>query len=386
MENSNSAPMIYPYQIGPKIRNFGTSLLFHERIGVSLSCWPSSNPLDAFYAVGGIAEKNNDHLSTLFNFVYHHFHTTQEVGISELKNLTPLGDKINKAILIYPATPESYEKWEPYHDPCLIQAMNSLQNVHILAAATTDFVFRVYELMLLNDMNPYLVLLHLNERAKKLGGDEQLLAESVLNRYTAPSRNVGTWLTDSVDMLSILSVVGKDKGDEQNETMELRVSGLASTMFDKILQPYTPKLDAKGSCIINKLMKDKSGELSTLRTKIVQEANSILTESPNEKLLKSAIEASLFKVEKEVSSIVQINKNGFIDLTKKLLEDRVVWATFAGFTGMATSGTSVAITAALGIAAFSSLGSKAVKVRNETKNKLCDSPYSFIHYLNSTPE
>lgn len=106
-----------------------------------------------------------------------------------------------------------------------------------------------------------------------------------------------------------------------------------------------------------------------------------MTESPSEKMLKSAIQASLFKAEREVSSLVNINKSNFKELTKKLTEDRVVWTTFGGFVGAVSSGMPLALTAALGVTALSSLGSNAAKVRNESNKKLSESPYSFIHYL-----
>ncbi|MFM9746081.1 hypothetical protein ACKI2C_51870, partial [Streptomyces brasiliscabiei] len=78
-------------------------------------------------------------LSNLFNYVFHQFDIVQEVAVNEMKHLAPLGDKISRAFTIYPGTPEHYTIWEPHHGSCLHLAAKSLENVHILAAATTDF-------------------------------------------------------------------------------------------------------------------------------------------------------------------------------------------------------------------------------------------------------
>lgn len=380
---SNLPAIIYPYHIGPKVRNFSTSLLFHEKLAVSIAAWPMGDPIDAFISVGGRADLINHPLSNLFNYVFHHFDIVQEVAVNEMKHLAPLGDKISRAMTIYPGTPEHYEVWEPYHEKCLHLAAKSLDNTHIHSAAITDFIFRIYELMIIHEDDPDLVLEHLTNRSLQLGGYNLLLAECALNRYTLPKTGKGKWLTDSKEMLKILSLVGEEIHVPEEDTASFRTEGLASTLFDKLLTPYTPKLDSNGITIVNKMMDERSGELAVLRKTVIHEAHSIVTESPSEKILKSAIEASLFKAEKEVSSLVSINKSSFKELTKKLTEDRVVWATFGGFVGAASAGMPLALTAALGVTALSSLGSNAVKTRNESKKKLDESPYSFIHYLNN---
>ena len=380
---NNLPPMIYPYHIGPKVRHFSTSLLFHESLAVSIAAWPMGDPIDAFISVGGRADQTNHPLSGLFNYAFHHFDIVQEVAVNEMKHLAPLGDKISRAMTIYPGTPEHYEVWEPYHKKCLHLAAKSLENTHIHSAAITDFIFRIYELMIIHKGDPDLVLKHLTNRSLQLGGDNLLLAECALNRYTLPKTGKGKWLTDSKDMLKILSLVGEEVYVPEEDTISFRVEGLASTLFDKLLTPYAPKLDSNGITIVNKMMEERSGELAVLRKTVIHEAHSIVTESPSERMLKSAIEASLFKAEKEVSSLVNINKSSFKELAKKLTEDRVVWTTFGGFVGAASAGMPLALTAALGVTALSSLGSNAVKTRNESKKKLDESPYSFIHYLNN---
>jgi hypothetical protein len=357
--------------------------LFHEKLAVSIAAWPMSDPIDDFISVGGRASKAGHPLSNLFNYVFYHFDIVQEVAVNEMNNLEPLGSKISRAMTIYPGTPEHYEVWEPYHDKCLHLASKSLENVHIHSAAITDFIFRVYELMIIYENNPDLVLHHLANRASKLGGEKLLLVECALNRYTLPKTGRGSWLTDSKDMLTILSNVSDGLSVSQEDTLSFRVQGLASTLFDKLLSPYSPKLDSNGIKVINKMMDERAGELAVLRKTVVHEAHSIVTDSPSEKMLKSAIEASLFRAEKEVSSLVNINKSNFKELTKKLTEDRVIWAAFAGFVGSVSSGMPLALSAAIGVTALSSLGSNAAKIRNESNKKLSESPYSFIHYLSN---
>lgn len=375
-------PMIYPYHMGPKVRKFSTSLLFHGKLGVSIAAWPMGDPIDAFISVGDWANGKKHPLVGLFSYVYHYFDLAQEHAVAEMKHFAPLGDKISRALTIYPGTPEHYDIWEPYHKSCLPLALKAINNEAILATVSTDFIFRVYELMIIFDNNPEKVLTHLSERTKYLGQEKFLLAECALNRYTLPKTGNGQWITDSEEMLNILSIVGKSSSIELDLNGHM-IEGLSSTLFDKILKPYIPDLDGVGINIINKMMTEKSDELLILKQKVSREAFIIVNESPSERMLKSAFEASLITMEKEVSSIVEINKNSFKDLTKKLLEDRVVWSTFAGFVGAATNGMPMSVTAALGITALSSVGSTAVKIRNEEKKKLKESPYSFIHYLAS---
>lgn len=201
-------PIIYPYHIGPKVRCFSTSLLFHGNLAVSIAAWPMGDPIDAFILVGGRADQINHPLSNLLNYVFHHFDIVQEVAVNEMQHLKSLGGKISRTMTIYPGTPEQYEAWEPYHEKCLHLAAKSLENVHIHSAAITDFIFRIYELMIIHENDPDLVLEHLANRASKLGGVNLILAECALNRYTLPKTGRGSWLTDSKDMLNILAVVG----------------------------------------------------------------------------------------------------------------------------------------------------------------------------------
>lgn len=261
-------PIIYPYHIEPKVRNFSTSFLFHENLAVSIAAWPMGDPIDAFISVGGRADQKNHPLSNLFNYVFYHFDIVQEVAVNEMKYLAPLGDKISRVMTIYPGTPEYYEVWEPYHDKCLHLAAKSLENAHIHSAAITDFIFRIYELMLIHDNNPDLVLESLANRASKLGGERLILAECALNRYTLPKTGKGSWLTDSKDMLNILAVVGDEVTANEEDTLSFRAEGLASTLFDKLLSPYAPKLDSSGIEIVNKMMDERAGELAVLRKKL----------------------------------------------------------------------------------------------------------------------
>lgn len=78
-------PMIYPYHIGPKVRNFSTSLLFHEKLAVSVAAWPTNDPIEAFASVGGRADQTNHPLSNPFNYVFYHFDIVQEVAVNEMK-------------------------------------------------------------------------------------------------------------------------------------------------------------------------------------------------------------------------------------------------------------------------------------------------------------
>lgn len=380
---SKMPPLIYPYHVCPKIRNFTTAILFHQQIAVSLAAWLSVDPINAFLDVGGRASQKKDRLENLFNFVLYQFDIVQEVAVKELNHLEPLGDKIARVCTVYPGTPEQYIRWEKHHESCLVLASASLHNVHILSAAITDFIFRVYELMLINDHDADKTLEELNRRAIQLGNENLLLAECALNRYTLPSTNRGTWITDSEQMLTILASIGKSDFCENEPTQEYRSEGLANTLFDTLLSPYVPRLDADGINVVNKLMDERIVELTELRRKVITEANTLIEESPSSRLLKSAIQASISRMESEIRDIVAVNRTDFKDLCNRLLEDRIIIATLAGFLYSTVENSPLAFTAAMGIAALSSVGANLVKTRNASKRRIEDSPFAFIHYLNT---
>lgn len=376
------AATLFPYNAGPKARDFATSLLFHDKLNICLSGWVSNNPLDAFYKTGSRAQKTTHRLSSLFDFVFHHFHTAQEVTLRETEHLKPLRGRISNIFLVHPGTPEAYSRWEPFHEKCFPIAAHALENVHVLHAAVIEFIFRVYELYLIENEDPDKVLEQLDARAKEIGGDSNLLVECVLHRFSIPSHGFGEWVTDLPHIPAVLSEIGGD--DSPPEKMDdIRSSGLSFYIFDHLLRPYAPRLDSPGIDRIKYLFENHEAELIQMRAKCSTEALALVQSMPSSAQAKDMLKATLLKFEDEVSHIAKINKNSFNDMMKKILEDNTSWATFAGFLGAGVTGMPAALVATLGIAAFSTLGANAIKAKSERDRTLKSSPWAFVHYINT---
>lgn len=384
MSSNNStipAATLFPYNAGPKARDFATSLLFHQRINICLSGWLSNKPLDAFYKTGALAQKTAHRLSNLFNFVFHNFHTAQEISTRETEHLMPLQGRISNIILVHPGTPENYSRWEPFYEKCFPIAAHALENVHVLHAAVIEFIFRVYELYLIENEDPEKVLEQLDTRAKAIGGDSYLLVECALHRFTIPSHNVGEWVTDLPHIPAVLAEIGGN--DSPPERMDdIRSSGLSFHIFDHLLRPYAPRLDSLGIERITYLFENHENELIQMRAKCSTEALALVQSMPSSAQAKDMIKTTLLKFEEEVSHIARINKNSFSDMMKKILEDNTSWATFAGFLGAGATGMPATLVATLGIAAFSTLGANAIKAKSDRDRTLKSSPWAFVHYIN----
>ncbi|VEE17870.1 hypothetical protein [Ectopseudomonas mendocina] len=375
------AATLFPYNAGPKVRDFATSLLFHEKLNICLPGWVSNNPLDAFYKTGARAQKTAHRLSSLFDFVFHNFHTAQEVATRETEHLIPLQGRISNILLVHPGTPENYSRWEPFHEKCFPIAAHALENIHVLHAAVIEFIFRIYELYLIENEDPDKVLEKLDARAKAIGGDSYLLVECALHRFTIPSHGVDEWVTDLPHIPAVLAEIG-DNDSPSERIDDIRSSGLSFHIFDYLLRPYAPRLDSLGIEQIIYLFENHGNELIKMRAKCSTEALSLVQSMPSSAQAKDMLKATLLKFEEEVSHIARINKNSFNDMMKKILEDNTSWATFAGFLGAGVTGMPATLVATLGIAAFSTLGANAIKAKSDRDRTLKSSPWAFVHYIN----
>lgn len=381
-QSETSAATLFPYNAGPKARDFATSLLFHDKLNICLSGWVSNNPLDAFYKTGSRAQNTAHRLSSLFDFAFHHFHTSQEVTLRETEHLKPLRGRISNIFLVHPGTPEAYSRWEPFHKKCFPIAAHALKNVHVLHAAVIEFIFRVYELYLMESEDPDKVLEQLDVRAKVIGGDSNLLVECALHRFSIPSHGFGEWVTDLPHIPAVLAEIEGDESPPEKMN-DIRSSGLSFYIFDRLLRPYTPRLDSSGIERIIYLFENHEAELIRMRAKCSREALALVQSMPHTAQAKDMLKATLLKFEDEVSHIAKINKNSFNDMMKKILEDNTSWATFAGFLGAGVTGMPATLVATLGIAAFSTLGANAIKAKSERDLTLKSSPWAFVHYINT---
>lgn len=372
--------MAFPYYVGPATRQFSTALLYFGEMTVTMPGWVSNKPLQAFFEIGDQADKSTSPLLPVFIAARHHFDLAQKQALSEVESLKPLGDKIKRALTVGPGMESHYETLRKYHDPCLYIAAESLQNPQMMNVAALEFIWRVYECFLEEKGDSHKVLTILTHRAKSLGGDTLLLAECLLNRMMVAKVPVVALCTDSQETMAILSHIGSEMPAPE-DVSELQVKEVAFTLFGSVTSQYSPKLSGDGASKLAKLTDARSAELSALRKKCTTEAKNLLSEQISERKLPEAIENAIIRLKDEACAVAEIDERKFKDLLRQLSEDRVIWATVAGFLGLAATPLPAALAASLAITAFSSMGATALKSRSEARNTLKQSDMAFVYHL-----
>lgn len=380
-------PFIFPYHVGPVTQHFTSALLYSSKLSVSMPAWPMDHPIRAFQMVLERAEQRQHALLPLLSTVDHHFEVTQIQAIAKMKELEPLRGRMINVMTAYPATEEQYSLWEGMHDPCLRIAHASLNDSQILNSATTDFIFRIYELALeqsdeLDEIgdDPDSILETLSRRAERLGDDVLLLAESALNRYSLPRWGIGEYFTNAQPAADILSFIGKQFQTDVN-TSDLRTAELSFLLFDQLISSYAPPLHYPHIEQVAELMDKKGGELERMRKKCRKEAEKLVDAALPEDKLNRAFKDSIETLREEVSDIAQLDRKAFHKLVNTLLEDKVAWTTVAGLAGALLAPVPAAVAASLALTAFSILGASAFKARREKLDALKDSPWSLVYFL-----
>lgn len=382
-KQKSMSSMAFPYYVGPATRQFSTALLYFGEMAVTMPGWVSNEPLQAFFETGDQANKSKSPLLPVFSAARHHFELAQKQALSEVETLKPLEKRIKKVLTVGPGMESHYETFRKYHDPCLYIAAQALQNPQMMNVAALQFIWRVYESFLEEKGNSHKVLTILSKKAKSIGGPTLLLAECLLNQMMIAKAPVGSLCTDSEETMAILSHIGSEM-PAPDDIIELQVKEVAFTLFDSVTSKYFPNLYGDGVSKLAKLTEARSEELSVLRKKCSREAKNILSEQISERKLPEVIENAIIRLKDEACAVAEIDKQKFKDLIRQLSEDRLIWATVAGFLGLAAAPVPSAVSASLAITAFSTLGAAALKSRQEFRNTLKQSDMAFVYHLRKT--
>lgn len=384
--NAKIPPLLFPYHLGPAIRFTAPSLIYHGKLAAGFPAWPSGEPINTFIDVIQRANSKNHKLLPLLDSAYNSFNYLQTEAIEETKKLEGLAGKLLKVILIHPGTREVYDDIRALNVPdnLMNNVISELKNSQIMNIATTELMFRIYELMLESDNNTDKVLDYFDNRISLLGGPDKLLAECVINRITTSSTGAGAkalrLITNSQITIDILSYIGKDD-DNDYDVSEICIQSMAFYIFEQIIKQYVPLLIDKSIPLVNKTIEKYSAQIDSMKKKCVNQSTDLYYNCSNENHLKVKLEETLDKMTEEVSEIRQINIRSTKDLFRELTEDYFIWTTFAGFIGSLVTHLSPAISASVAITFFSKLGTTALKTKRRYKDKLEKSPWSFVYYM-----
>lgn len=370
---------VFPYYAGPAIRPFSVGLIWSGRLIVTLPGWPSGKPPKIFSEIGQYSSKINHPLEKLLATVWHYYNLASKQGVSELEKLEPLGDRLNRIFLLGPGGRQPYDDWLPLHEKCLPAVSKTFENQQILNSACTEFVWRVYELFLELDENPDKVLNYLNVRSNSLGSPDHLLLESSLHHYSIGKVNFPEIITDSIDVLAVLSEVGSSFG-ENPDNDEVKVAQIAYFLFETLLEKYIPKLHPDNLDKLLSILNNKNDSINAAKKKCFAEAKKLIVKdlkSSNKEIVTETI--NNFK--SEISEIAELNSRAWTDFLQSLSEDRVFWTSIAGLIGTLAGSMPSVVPAAAAITALSSIGTTALNERRLRCERLQNSPWSLVYYL-----
>jgi hypothetical protein len=293
--------------------------------------------------------------------------------------LAPLGDRLKRVFVIGPGGRQPYDDWLPLHDKCLPVVSKTLENQQILNSACTEFVWRVYELFLELDENPDKVLNYLNGRSNSLGSPDHLLLESSLHHYSIGKVNFPEFITDSIEVLAVLSEVGSSF-DENWDNDEVKVAQIAYFLFETLLEKYVPKLHPDNLDKLLSILNNKNDSINAAKKKCFAEAKKLIVKD-SKSSNKEIVTETINNFKSEISEIAELNSRAWTDFLQSLSEDRVFWTSIAGLIGALVGSMPSVVPAAAAITALSSIGTTALKERRLRCERLQNSPWSLVYYL-----
>lgn len=343
----------------------------------------------SFYKVRARAQELGHPLTHLLDQVKHYHELAQIHALEEHNGLAPLKGRLHTGLTVYPGTEEAYQEWDSVRASCMAPVLHGLANspAH-MGIASMEVIWRIFEAGLAQGMDfddpekidPAPILEMLQARAEALGGPPYLLGECALNRYSMMRRpSTMHFVATSYDALEVMIRIG-----ELNEVGELqpteinRIEAFAFFLFDRILMPHTRPLHPSYAPILARLMDKHEQALERMREECRTQAAEFLksevpTDAPGDALFKR-----LQALEAEVAEIAGLDASATRSVLRDIATDPKVWVTVAGFLGAAAL--PAAVTAAMGVTAFSLLGAKATKAHFDRGDALADSPWAFVYY------
>ena len=380
--------LLFPYHLGPKLGKASSALLYHGRISAAYPAWPGGEPINAFIDVLNYTHRCGHRLHNFLEKLYYQFDSLQVQAIEVGEKLDILGDRFSKIMLIHPGTPDVYEDISSLNLPreLLLRLEDSLLDNEHLNMATTEFFFRIYELMLIYDYKIDKVLYYLDNKVQQLGSPNKLLVECLVNRYTtsmsgAIKRNYSIF-TDSQDAVDVLSFIGKRQQEDDIDLSSIIIGSISFKIFDKILNKHICELTPEYFAKIEGIFSGYWDSLKKMKLKCISEAAEIYYSCKNDDHIQHKLKETISRLSEEASEIYQLDTKAVKSTFKALTEDHILWSTLIGTIASLIFQTSPIKSASVGITAISKVGTTVLSKKREYEKKLGESPWAVLYHLN----
>lgn len=375
--------MAFPCYAGPALRGLTTILLYRERIHVSIPSLLDDEQYVLFRKAGDLAYQHGRSCLEAFALADHQFRLAVEQSTAERKALAPLGSHFEFLQIVNDGSPEWYDGTLKNPDPELLGAVQSaLSDVQQLNVAAREFIWRVFSANLHFEGDLARVVDYLERHRADRGSTEGLLAESLLNRYmlVPPGEGCLTACAASDDRSARIVASLARQAPSQAASVEGRSDLLAFVLFDELLGEHIGPLVAPNVERVAKLFADRSRELRAMRDRCRREALELVGETMEANAFVRRVSESLATFRDEVGALLEVTHSTFGKMVRALMENGTFWTSLAALTGTVIGHAGTALPTALGAAVAGQIASAAGKARNERRELIKTSHWSFVFH------
>lgn len=181
-----------------------------------------------------------------------------------------------------------------------------------------------------------------------------------------------------IDFLASLPVDAKRK--EDRESMEVELDVVAWEFFRQLVSPVLDPLDKAAVDKTCRIIQHHPDEIDALKRRCVSLAHELGAEADLEVLQNRISQHIRGEVEGEVQAVLSLDKQAVTDLLDKVFSDKQTWIGIATFLYSLTTGGAV-VTAGAAIYALSTVGSKAVRVAFDRRQRLQMNDYALLYRM-----
>lgn len=375
--------MAFPCYAGPALRGLTTILLYREKIHVSIPSLLDEEQYFVFRKAGDLAHQNGRSSLEAFAVADQQFRLAVEQSTAERMALAPLGNHFEYLQIVNDGSPGWYDVALKNHDPDLLGALQSaLSDVQQLNVAAREFIWRVFSANLHFEGDLARVVDHLERHLTDRGSAEGLLAESLLNRYmlVPPSDAALTAFAGSDDRSAQIVASLAREAPSQEASLEDRSDLLAFVLFDELLSEHIGPLVPPNVERVAKLFADRSRELRAMRDRCRREATQLVGETMEANAFVRRVADSLATFREEVGALLEVTQSTFSKMVRALMENGTFWTSLVALTGTVIGHVGTAIPTALGAAVAGQVAAAAGKARNERRELIKTSHWSFVYH------
>lgn len=374
--------MVFPYQLGPALHRFSTSLLWNGRLDCSVQGWVSSRPQEKYLDVWKRAIETQHPLEPTLRSAAEQHAIAIAGAEDQLKQLSPLRERVLAAPIVGPGNRQAYAEWDSVFKDLMPRVLVTLADPYIIQASATEFVWRVYELYLELDGNPDLVLEHLASQAKTLGGEGGLLLlQSALHKYAITKVVSGSLIVDSSFVLAVMEALGNPMMSRTDKSPRA-IPQLGFFLFDSLLHEHVPPLAQQGIASLAVILEEREEALEAARRRCLREAEDLGLDNNNDNAaVERRLRRALENLHDEIGEVLYLTSKKMRDLVNSVLEDRIFWTSVAGLVGTLFAPLPAVVPASAAMTAFGCLGAAAVKASRERREALEKSDWAIVYYL-----